>query len=61
MHYDTFINNAYINVATLDKNLKLSKSYLGSYPSTRLLGRRGHSLSQHTQFLKNNIIAENDF
>ena len=27
---------------------------------TRLLGRRGHSLSQHTQFLKNNMIAEND-
>ena len=22
---------------------------------------RGHSLSQHTQFLKNNMIAENDF
>ena len=28
---------------------------------TRLLGRRSHSLSQHTQFLKNNLIAENDF
>ena len=28
---------------------------------TRLLGRRSHSLSQHTQFLKNNMIAENDF
>ena len=28
---------------------------------TRLLGRRGHSFSQHTQFLKNNMIAENDF
>ena len=27
----------------------------------RLLGRRSHSLSQHTQFLKNNMIAENDF
>ena len=27
---------------------------------TRAL-RRGHSLSQHTQFLKNNMIAENDF
>ena len=27
---------------------------------TRLLGRRSHSLSQHTQFLKNNMIAEND-
>ena len=27
---------------------------------TRAL-RRGHSLSQHTQFLKNNIIAENNF
>ena len=27
---------------------------------TRAL-RRGHSLSQHTQSLKNNIIAENDF
>ena len=23
--------------------------------------RRGHSVSQHTQFLKNNMIAENDF
>ena len=28
---------------------------------TRLLGRRGHSLSQHTQFLKNNMKAENGF
>ena len=28
---------------------------------TRLLEHRGHSLSQHTQFLKNNMIAENDF
>ena len=28
---------------------------------TRLLGRRGHSLSQHTQFLKNNMIDENVF
>ena len=27
---------------------------------TRAL-RRGHSLSQHTQFLKNNMIARNDF
>ena len=27
---------------------------------TRAL-RRGHSFSQHTQFLKNNMIAENDF
>ena len=29
--------------------------------NTRLLGRRSHSLSQHTQVLKNNMIAENDF
>ena len=28
---------------------------------TRALDRRGHSLSQHTQFLKNNMIDENDF
>ena len=29
--------------------------------TTRALDRRGHSLSQHTQFLKNNMIDENVF
>ena len=28
--------------------------------TTRALDRRGHSLSQHTQFLKNNMIAQID-
>ena len=29
--------------------------------ATRALDRRSHSLSQHTQFLKNNMIDENVF
>ena len=29
--------------------------------NTRALDRRGHSLSQHTQYLKNNMIDENGF
>ena len=39
-----------------------TNGYISNLPtiSTRAL-RRGHSLSQHAQFLKNNMIAENDF
>ena len=36
----------------------LHTNYTGKYTRALL---RGHSLSQHTQFLKNNMIAENDF
>ena len=43
------------------KNVASFLKRLSSRKHTRLLGRRGHSLSQHTQFLKNNMIAENDF
>ena len=31
------------------------------HQSTRALDRRGHGLSQHIQYLKNNMIDENDF
>ena len=46
-----------------DRQIKLGGATVYQTVTTRLLGRRSHSLSvsQHTQFLKNNMIAENDF
>ena len=44
----------------LKQNWYFALKQIYSMDMTRAL-RKGHSLSQHTQFLKNNMIAENDF
>ena len=51
----------HLYISEIYQNEEDARNYCKNLNKTRLLGRRSHSLSQHTQFLKNNMIAENDF
>ena len=64
-HLDIIHQNSYFEINILIRETDIAFIIFIVQPIskwvTRALDRRGHSLEQHTQFLKNNLIDENDF